>query len=108
MQDIKTSDIIDRAQAVIAREAEAVAAPLKVEAETTRAAYLAAMDVADQKRTLAEQAKAALYRLVAARQVADIMESPNPPKPANQIDEIVFAKLGRRTVKTLLGRLVSD
>ena len=76
-----------------AKEAEAVAAPLKVEAEKTRAAYLAARNVADDKRDLAEQAKAALYRLVAARQVADLMESPDPPKPANRIDEIVFAKL---------------
>ncbi len=34
-----------------------------------------------------------LYRLVAARQVASIMESPDTPQPANRIDEIVFAKL---------------
>ena len=76
-----------------AKEAEAVAAPLKVEAEKTRAAYVAARNVADDKRALAEQAKAALYRLVAARQVANLMESSDPPKPANRIDEIIFAKL---------------
>jgi len=76
-----------------AQEAEAVAAPLKVEAEKTRAAYLAARNIADDKRALAEQAKAALYRLVAARQVANLMESSDPPKPANGIDEIIFAKL---------------
>ncbi|MBM4088721.1 MAG: DUF1553 domain-containing protein [Planctomycetes bacterium] len=74
-------------------EAEAAAVPLKAEAEQTRAAYLAAVDVADQKRTLAEQAKAILYRLVAARQVASLTESLDPPKPANRIDEIIFAKL---------------
>ncbi len=76
-----------------AKDAEAAAAPLKVEAEKTRAAYMAAMESADDKRALAEQAKATLYRLVAARQVANLMESPDPPKPANRIDEIIFAKL---------------
>jgi hypothetical protein len=76
-----------------AQEAEAAAAPLKLDAENTRSAYLAARKVADDKRALAEQAKAALYQLVAARQVTDLMESPVPPKPANRIDEIIFAKL---------------
>ncbi|MBN2473864.1 MAG: DUF1553 domain-containing protein [Pirellulales bacterium] len=76
-----------------AKAAEDAAAPLKVEADKTRAAYEAARKIADDQRDLAEQAKAALYRLVAARQVADLMESPDPPKPANRIDEIVFAKL---------------
>ena len=76
-----------------AKDAEAAAVPLKAEAEKTRAAYMAAMESAGDKRTLAEQAKAALYRLVAARQVANLMESPDPPKPANRIDEIIFAKL---------------
>ena len=63
-----------------AQDAEAAAVPLKAEAERTRAAYMAAMEVADQKRTAAEQAKAELYRLVAARQVASLMESPDPPQ----------------------------
>ncbi|HUT61031.1 MAG TPA: DUF1553 domain-containing protein [Phycisphaerae bacterium] len=76
-----------------AKEAEAAAAPLKEEAEKTRAAYADAMKVAAEKRTLTEQVKAALYRLVAGRQVAKVMESSDPPKPANRIDEIVFAKL---------------
>jgi len=76
-----------------AQEAEGVAAPLKAKSEETRAAYLAARNVADEKRALAQQAKAALYRLVAASQIADLMESPDPPKPANPIDELVFAKL---------------
>ena len=67
--------------------------PEKVEAERTRAAYLSSMNVADDKRSLAEQAKAGLYRLVAARQVADLMESTDPAIAANRIDEIVFAKL---------------
>jgi hypothetical protein len=76
-----------------AKEAEAAAVPLKAEAEKTRAAYLAARDLADNQRTAAERAKAALYRLVAARQVASLTESPDPPTPANRIDDIVFAKL---------------
>jgi len=76
-----------------AQEAEAAAEPLQKEAEKTRAAWRAALDAANDKRALAQQAKAAWYRLVAARQVADIMESPDPPKPANGIDEIIFAKL---------------
>ncbi len=86
----KESHVADEQAAV---EAEAAAVPLKAEAERTRAEYMAAMDVADQKHAAVEQAKAALYRLVAARQVANLMESPEPPQPANQIDEIVFAKL---------------
>ena len=51
--------------------AEAVAAPLKAEADKTRAAYTAALKVADDKRALSEQAKTELYRLVAARQVTN-------------------------------------
>jgi Protein of unknown function (DUF1553)/Protein of unknown function (DUF1549) len=86
---IKTNVADDQA----ARTAEGLAAPLKVQAEKTRAAYTAAMEVADTKRGLAEQAKAALYRLVAARRVASLMESPDLPRPAGRIDEIVFAKL---------------
>ena len=85
-----------------AQEAEAAAVPLKAEAEKTRAAYLAARDVADNKRTAAEQAKAALYRLVAARQVASLTESPDPPKPANRIDEIIFAKLKSLGIEPVL------
>ncbi len=76
-----------------AKAAEAVADPLQVEAERTRAAWRAGVEVANKKRDLALQAKAALYRLVAARQVAGFMESPEPAKPANGIDEIIFAKL---------------
>ena len=85
-----------------AKAAEAVAAPLKVEADKTRAAHTAAMKVADDKRALAEQAKADLYRLVAARQVASLTESSEPPKPANRIDEIVFAKLNALGIKPVL------
>jgi hypothetical protein len=85
-----------------AKAAEAAAAPLKVDAEKTRAAYVAAMKVADDNRTLAEQAKADLYRLVAARQVADLTESSDPPKPANRIDEILFAKLKALGVQPVL------
>jgi hypothetical protein len=76
-----------------AQAAEAEAAPLKLAADGPRAAYAAAMKIADDKRALAEQAKGALYRLVAAGRVASLMESAEPPKPANRIDEIVFAKL---------------
>jgi hypothetical protein len=85
-----------------AKAAEAVAAPLKVEADKARAAYAAAKKIADDKRALAEKAKAALYRLVDARQVANLMESPDPPKPANRIDEIVFAKLKSLGIKPVL------
>jgi hypothetical protein len=86
----------------VAKAAEAVAAPLKVEADRTRAAHAAAMKVADDKRALAEQAKADLYRLVAARQVTNLMESSDPPVPANRIDEIVFAKLKALGIKPAL------
>ena len=79
-----------------------MAVPLKVEAEKTRAAYLAAMKIADDKRALAEQAKADLYRLAAARQVANLMESSDPPKAANRIDEIVFAKLKALGIQPVL------
>ena len=75
---------------------------VKLEAEKTRAAYLAARNIADDKRALAEQAKAALYRLVAARQVANLMESSDPPKPANRIDEIVFAELKALGIQPIL------
>ena len=85
-----------------AKEAEAAAAPLKVEAEKTRAAYEAAMKVADEKRSLAQQAKTVLYRLVAARQVASFMDSPDPPQPANGIDAIVFAKLKAMGIQPVL------
>jgi hypothetical protein len=85
-----------------AKDAEAAAVPLKTEAETTRAAYMAAMEVADQKRTAAEQAKAKLYRLVAARQVAALMESPAPPQPVNRIDEILLAKLNSLGIQPAL------
>ncbi len=85
-----------------AKEAEAAAAPLKAEAEKTRAEYEAALKVADEKRALSEQAKAQLYRLVAARQIASISESPEPPKPANRIDEIVLAKLNTLGIQPVL------
>ncbi len=85
-----------------AKAAEAVAVPLRGEAEKTRAAYMAALKVADDRRGLAEQAKAVLYRLVAARQVANLMESSDPPKPANRIDEIVFAKLKALGIQPVL------
>lgn len=76
-----------------AKTAEVMAAPLKVEADKPRAAYEAAMKIADDKRALVEQAKAKLYRLVAVRQMPNVMESSESPKPVNRIDEIVFAKL---------------
>jgi len=85
-----------------AKAAEAAAAPLKAEADKSRAAYAAAVKIAEDKRALAEQAEAKLYRLVDARQVPGILESPNPPKPANRIDEIVFAKLRALGIKPLL------
>jgi hypothetical protein len=78
---------------VAAQQAEAAAAPLKQEAERHRTAFLAARDVASQKRKLAQQAKSDLYQLVAAKRIADIMEDAATPQPANRIDELVFAKL---------------
>ena len=83
-------------------EAEAAAVPLKADAEKTRTAYTDAMKAADDKRALVEQAKTALYRLVAARQITSLMESPEPPKPVNRIDEIVFAKVQALGLKPLL------
>jgi hypothetical protein len=85
-----------------AQAAEAVAAPLKLEADKPRAEYAAALKIADGKHALAEQAKAELYRLVAARRVPNIMESSLPPQPANRIDEIVFAKLKALGIKPIL------
>jgi hypothetical protein len=85
-----------------ANAADAVAAPLKVEADKTRTAYAEAMKTTDEKRGLVEQAKAVLYRLVAARQVAGLMESPQPPTPANRIDEIVLAKLRALGIQPVL------
>ena len=69
----------------------------------TRAAYLAARKVSDDKRDLAEQAKAALYRLVAARQVASLMESSDPPKPLRTgLMRSYFAKLKALGIKPIL------
>ena len=55
----------------------------------------------EPKRASAE-AKAKLYRLVAAGQMANLMESSDLPKPANRIDEIVFAKLKALGIKPIL------
>lgn len=85
-----------------AREAEAAAAPLKAEADKARAAYLAALKIVEEKRAQANRARAALYRLRAARQLASLLESPEPPKPANRIDEIVFAKLKALGIQPVL------
>ena len=85
-----------------AKQAEAAAAPLKVEAQKARDAYSAARKVADEKQALVQQAKGQLYRLIAAGRIAKLMESPDPPKPANRIDEIVFAKLKTLGVKPAL------
>ena len=99
---MKNADVAYAKARKAAQEAEAAAAPLKVKAGKTRAAYLAARNIANDKRALAQQAKAALHRLVAARQVANLMESPDPPMPANRIDEIVFAKLKALGIKPIL------
>ena len=85
-----------------AKEAEAIAAPLKEAGSEARKAYTAARKIADEKQTLAQEVKNRLYRLIAARRVASLMESPNPPKPANRIDEIVFAKLKALNIKPAL------
>ncbi|MDD4787386.1 MAG: DUF1553 domain-containing protein [Pirellulales bacterium] len=85
-----------------ADQAEAVAAPLKEKAGKARAAYAAAVKAAEDKRALANQAKAELYRLLAARRVASVMDRPDPPKPAGRIDEIVFAKLKALGIQPVL------
>jgi len=85
-----------------AQAAEAAAAPLKVKAQGTRSAYAAARKVSDDKRDLAEQAKGVLYRLVAARRITSLIDSSDPPKPANKIDQIVFAKLKSLGMKPVL------
>jgi len=76
-----------------AKEAAAAAAPLKEAAEKARAAYAAAKKAVSEKWALAQQAKAHLLRLLARKRVAAVLESPDPPRPANRIDELVFAKL---------------
>lgn len=86
----KVSHVADEEAAV---EAETAALPLQAEADRTRAAHSEAVKVAFDNRALADQAKTALYRIVASRKVATVMESAEPPQPAGQIDEIVFAKL---------------
>ncbi len=86
----KISHVADEAAAVAA---EAAALPLQAEADRTRAAHNEAVKVAFDKRALADQAKTALYRIVASGNVATVMESAEPPQPAGKIDEIVFAKL---------------
>lgn len=86
----KTSHVGDEEAAVTA---EAANVPLKAEAERTRAAHAEAVQAAFDTRGQADQARIVLYRLVASRKVATVMESPEPPKPAGRIDEIVFAKL---------------
>jgi hypothetical protein len=85
-----------------AKVAEAAAAPLKEEADRNRAAYEAAMKITEAEHALVEQAKVELYRLVATRQVANLIDSPDAPKPTNRIDEIVFAKLKALGIKPVL------
>lgn len=85
-----------------AKAAESAAAPLKAQADQSRAAYANATKALDDQRAFLEKAKTQLYRLIAGKQVAAIMESPEPPKPANRIDEIVFAKLAALGVKPVL------
>lgn len=94
-----------QAEEQAAQQAEAAAEPLRQQAEKARAAYLEARKVAEEKRAQAERAKAALYRLLASQRLAQLMESPQPPQPANRIDEIVFAKLKALGIQP---RLCSD
>lgn len=86
----KVSHIADEEAAIAA---ETAALPLQAEADRTRTAHTEAVKVAFDNRAVADQAKTALYRIVANRKVATVMESAEPPQPAGQIDEIVFAKL---------------
>ncbi len=95
----KQSYMADEQAAV---EAEAAAVPLKAEADRTRAAHVDGVEVAFDKRAVADQAKITLYRLVAGRKVATVMESPEPPKPAGKIDETVFARLQSLGIQPVL------
>ncbi|NMC20446.1 MAG: DUF1553 domain-containing protein, partial [Thermogutta sp.] len=85
-----------------AQEAEVLVPPLKEEADKRRAEYVAAKQVADQKAALVDQARVRLYRLSSSRRIAALMESPEPPTPANRIDEIVFAKLQSLGIQPVL------
>ncbi len=91
-----------QAEEEAAKQAEAAAEPLRQQAEKARAAYLEARKLAEQKRAQAERAKAALYQLLASQRLPQIMESPQPPQPANRIDEIVFAKLKSLGIQPVL------
>ncbi len=88
--EAKTTHVADEQAA---EEAEAAAAPLREKAEEARAAFRAARSDAQEKRALAQQARITQHRLAAAQQAPQVKESSDPPKPANRIDEIVFARL---------------
>jgi hypothetical protein len=75
-----------------AKEAEAAAEALRAQAEQARAAYLEAKRLADEKRALAEQARRRLYHVIASKHLPAILESPQPFKPVNKIDEILAAR----------------
>lgn len=85
-----------------AQEAEALVPPLKEEADKRRAEYVAAKQAADQKAAMVDQTRIQLYRLSASRRIAALMESPEPPTPANRIDELVFAKLQSLGIQPVL------
>lgn len=85
-----------------AKEAEAAAEALRLQAEQARTAYLEAKRIADEKRALAEQAKRKLYHVRAVKLLPAIFESPEPAKPLNRIDEIVFARLQSLGIQPVL------
>lgn len=101
-KQIETAKQNFEAEAQAAKEAEDAAEALRAQAEQARAAYLQAKAVADEKRALAEQAKRKLYAVIAAKQLPAIFESPEPAKPVNKIDEIVFARLQSLGIQPVL------
>ena len=91
-----------QAEEQAAQQAEAAAEALRAQAEQARTAYLEAKRLADEKRALAELAKRKLYHVRAAKLLPALFESPEPPKPLNKIDEIVFARLHSLGIQPVL------
>ncbi|MDW8080056.1 MAG: DUF1553 domain-containing protein [Thermoguttaceae bacterium] len=101
-KQIETAKQNFEAEDQAAKEAEQAAEALRGQAEQARAAYLQAKAAADEKRALADQARRKLYSVIAAKQLPAIFESPEPAKPVNKIDEIVFARLQSLGIQPVL------
>ena len=85
-----------------ALEAATAVAAAKAVADNARTALAALDKTAADKRALANLAKAAYDKQIGDQLVANVLESPVPPKPANPIDEIVFAKLKSLGIEPVL------